>query len=201
MSIFSGSDPRPSQRAAQKAATRERIVDALVAQLVDDAEDLSVGRLADAAGVSVRTVYVHFPDREALLAALDERVNVDLVGQPAYATPEDLATGTGEEFRQASANADVLLAQMRTRLGRELRARSRPDRARRVRASLAPLLDALPPDEADEVLAVFLLLRGADAWKVLHADLGLDADACARAITWTLETLVADLRRRTGVEG
>ena len=46
--------------------------DAFADQLADTGlQDFSVAKMAERAGVSVRTVYHHFPDRDALLDALD----------------------------------------------------------------------------------------------------------------------------------
>lgn len=168
-----------------------------MAQLAGGTGELSIERLAAAVGVSPRTVYVHFPDREALLEALDERVNRVLLYQPDYDSPSDLVAKVADEHRDASAHADLVRAQLRSRVGRQVRARSREERAQRVRAVLAPVLDPLPPEDAQEALSVILLLRGIDAWKVLHDDLGLDGDQVARAIDWALTTLIADLQTRS----
>lgn len=200
MSSATSISERPRQRAAQKAATRERIVDGLVAELTAGERDLSIERLARRVGVSPRTIYVHFRDREELLAALDERVNRQLLVQPEYGDPDGLVAGTAAEFRDASENAELLLAQLRTGLGRELRERSRLERAERVQEALEPLLDGLTADERREALAVILLLRGADAWRALHEDHGLDSEGCARSVAWAMSALIADLRRRSGEE-
>ncbi len=187
-----------SQRARQKAATRERILDGLVVQLAGGTGELSIEQLAAAVGVSPRTVYVHFPDRDALLDAIDERVNRELLLHHDCTTPEELIDATAAEFRDATHHAELLLAQLRGRVGREVRNRSRGERAEQARQALAPVLDGMPENSAREALAVLLLLRGADAWRVLHEDHGLDADGCARAIHWAMSLLVEDLRRQSG---
>lgn len=192
---MSNRSPHTSQRAAQKVATRERILDGLVTLLAGGSGDLSIERLAESVGVSARTVYVHFPDRDSLLGALDERVNRALLHQPEYESPADLIRKTAEEHRDASAKADLVRAQLNSQVGTEIRGRSRRERSDRVRSALAPALAGLPDDEAEERAAIILLLRSIDTWKILHDDLGLDGESTARAVEWAMRTLIGDLER------
>ena len=54
------------KREAQAAATRQAILEAFCAQLLDEGrDDLSPTEAAAAAGCSVRTVHTHFPTRES----------------------------------------------------------------------------------------------------------------------------------------
>lgn len=64
-------DPRPSGR----DATEQRILDATYELLAGGASlaRLSVSRIAEAAGVSRATFYLHFPDKRELVARLAER--------------------------------------------------------------------------------------------------------------------------------
>jgi AcrR family transcriptional regulator len=78
------------------AGTRERILEAVLAALVEGEDDvLNVAAVARRAGVSRQAVYLHFPSRAALGVAavrwLDERERLDAFAAPvaAAATPED----------------------------------------------------------------------------------------------------------------
>src|SRR5690349_2515902 len=63
-------------RAKLQQATRDVIVDALIAQLLESgAYNLTYFALARRSGVSVRTIYRHFPTLEDLLDELSRRVN------------------------------------------------------------------------------------------------------------------------------
>ncbi|MEV6318342.1 TetR/AcrR family transcriptional regulator [Streptomyces sp. NPDC051776] len=64
------SSPRQSRR---KAATRKRIVDAAEELFAIDPEAATVARIADAADVSVATVYQHFVGRDDVHLAVVER--------------------------------------------------------------------------------------------------------------------------------
>src|SRR5215208_5385367 len=59
-----------SHRAAQAAQTREAILDALVRVMARGVAELSMPAVAHEAGVSLRTVYRHFPTKRELLSAL-----------------------------------------------------------------------------------------------------------------------------------
>ena len=64
-------------RARQYASTHQRIYDAAMELFRQDGyEDVSIARLAAAAGVSVPTFYAHFPSKDELIMALPERADV-----------------------------------------------------------------------------------------------------------------------------
>jgi AcrR family transcriptional regulator len=64
-------------RARQYAATHRRIHDAAMRLFGESGyEDVSIARLAAAAGVSVPTFYAHYPSKDDLLMALPDRAEV-----------------------------------------------------------------------------------------------------------------------------
>ncbi len=75
----------------RRAVTREQIVGAVHAMLLDGASfsELSVGRIAERAGVSRATFYLHFSDKRQLLGALAERELTQwrAVAEPLFANP------------------------------------------------------------------------------------------------------------------
>src|SRR5436190_4771353 len=72
-----------SLREQHALATRERILGA-VADLLDhgDAEELTVPAVAEASGVSLRTVYRYYPTREELLEAAGRWSGDELLRHP-----------------------------------------------------------------------------------------------------------------------
>ena len=59
----------PGSRKAQRAATRQRILE-VATQLFDEHGDVRVTELAAACGLSVGALYHHFPSRDDLLVAV-----------------------------------------------------------------------------------------------------------------------------------
>jgi TetR/AcrR family transcriptional repressor of mexCD-oprJ operon len=86
--------PREDRRRRADAERSEaRILDAAVDALAGQ-RDASMGEIARRAGVVRATVYVHFPTREALIAAVTERamsevVDVILAAEPERGDPAD----------------------------------------------------------------------------------------------------------------
>lgn len=66
-------------RVKQTEATREIILDAAHDLIFSDADpnSITIQAIADAAGVSHRTMYRHFDSRQALLAAVGQRMDAD----------------------------------------------------------------------------------------------------------------------------
>lgn len=186
-------------RQEQKRLARERIVDAAAAAIAEHGlADLSVPAVAEAAGVSLRTVYNYFESKDALLRGLGEvaRERVTAMGAidqapemsrigPAVRTnwPLFAALGTlGDAWSVVrisgalargqssigSANTDIDVA-MRTWLAEELGA---------------------DLDEAQRE-ALFVLLRGIVASEAFYRmrQYGVAADEAAEVSAWAFEVL------------
>ena len=69
-----------SLRAEQAELTRKRILDAAVEELsIGGMVSFSTAGVAKRAGISERTIYRHYPDRESLLAGLETaRLNTEM---------------------------------------------------------------------------------------------------------------------------
>jgi hypothetical protein len=62
--------------------------------------------------------------------------------------------------------------------------------------ALAPLTRGLDPAEARRVEAIIAYLHSANAWVMIGDESGLPGDEIRAAVTWAIETLLADVRRR-----
>ena len=72
--------PRKSASQARSRATVDALIEATARILVRDGFDkASTNRIAEAAGVSVGSLYQYFPSKEALVAAVIDRHNRDLM--------------------------------------------------------------------------------------------------------------------------
>ncbi len=148
-----------TNRAAQSLATRERIVEQMIAALADGEEDISVEKLARAAGVSRRTVYQHFPDKRARIEAMDAWIKTQ-VGDPNL-TPEgihDIPDYVSRTVDYILDNPKLAAAQMAPGLSKRLRQR----RKRRIFEGLQnTFLDAgfTKPDSLNLAATIVTTLR------------------------------------------
>ncbi len=168
--------------------TRELILDALIAQLADTGPfEYSMFEVARRAGVSVRTVYRHFADREALFAALAERVSERVgSGGQAESQVESLTELPQQLFARFEAEAALVRAQLSTSLDTHERA-GQVERLARAIDERLPDLDAGTRARA---LAIFSSLLSAGVWSRMKSELGLAGEESGRAVSWALRVLL-----------
>ena len=179
--------------------TRSSIVGALLALLDDGVLSPTAAQIAERAGVSVRSVFQHFSDLEALyedLAAAQRERVAPLIA--AVERPDGLderivalVRGRAELFetitpvRHAVAGRAVGSPALRGRLA-ELAATLRTQ----VHDQFAPELRALPAGRRAEVLSVLDLLCSFESWDRLRVVQGLERSAAERALRTALRTLL-----------
>jgi AcrR family transcriptional regulator len=96
---------RPKQRRAQE--TVGAVLDAVVRVLKKHGiEGVTTNRIADAAGVSIGSVYQYFPDKQAIFRALHDR-HVDQISRLIESRLVDHAASSLEEFVRALIGALV----------------------------------------------------------------------------------------------
>lgn len=184
-------------------STRRAILDALAHVIVEStAFGFSVQEVAKRAGVTHRTVYNHFPTREALGEALADYVEERLAGlgpAPDVQLPsvQRFADMVGQLYyglatQEVHARAYVMLMMANRRPARLTRARSR-------RLEEAVARDVVPPDglSAVELSAVIRMFASSTGWHTLTEHLGLSTEQAATAATWATRTLVGALEVRS----
>jgi AcrR family transcriptional regulator len=161
-------------------------------------QDFNMPALARKAGVALRTLYRYFPTKDALVddlaVWLDDQISVRPPGRPI--TAETLARSAEATFPQFDENEMVLLAQWATRAGRALRERGRERRREIYRAALEEVTCNLSKAEARDALAVIGYLLSSWTWKTFREEYGMTGVQSGKAVSWAINTLVADLRRR-----
>ena len=116
-------------RQEQAQQTRARILEALIDQVGRGQEEFSIAEVARAARVSVRTVYQHFPNREAqieaMIGVLDKRLTNGETGPKSVAEIPAMAERL---IRHAANHMAEVRAQTASGIAREVRARRRKKR-------------------------------------------------------------------------
>ena len=193
---------RPSGNTRQR--TRRAILEAMVDVILEtDGIGFSVQAVADRAGVTHRTIYNHFPTREALCDAFSDHVD-ELLGASA---------GWTEEPAWSLASLPMIVEGLyRTLALRDRHARAyvmlmignrRPMSTWRKRSLMAEKLIAreqagripLTPRQVTAVIRMFVSTMG---WHLLTEQCGLSTDEAAAASAWATRTLLdAAIAKRT----
>ena len=187
---------RSSLRDQQVDLTRELIMRAFQELLQNDHPDaITYPQVAEAAGVSLRTVYRYFPTRADLLqsAAAWFREFTDGLRWDDQRTVRDMAGASPELGRLFDEHTNVF----RALADHEL---EEPRRAA-VAAAIAEVSGNLPREEARRAEAILAHIRSGGAWLLLHDHYGLDGEAIVAALDWAASTLLEDLRRRNEAAG
>jgi AcrR family transcriptional regulator len=188
----------------QRVRTRNAILDAH-ADVIAEAGGLefSIQQVADRAGVTHRTVYNHFPTREALRDGLAERVE-ELLGatgrrRPDAGTPslESLAPMVAESYALFESCAPAVRASVILTLasrGPTQLAKRRTDAFRKILKQGLPANARVPADEATAAVRMFLSTIG---WHVLTEHLGLSPTKAAATAEWAIRVLLDSAARET----
>ena len=176
--------------------TRKRILDAAAA-LINEDGDFVVAQVAKRAGVSVRTVYHHFPDREVMLDALGEWLAEEL-GYPLPEWPKDLASFADQTVSMAerlSADEDKLRVFFSTSVGQDARRQARARRLEHLRhlahAELEGVVDA---ETAERAAVIIHQLASSRTWLAIKDEAGFDISEAAEAIGWAIRALVQSVK-------
>jgi AcrR family transcriptional regulator len=186
-----------SLREQHSLATRERIFEA-VADLLEhgDTEELTVPAVAEASGVSLRTIYRYYPTREELLEAAGRWIGDELLRHP---YPRDL-DGVADLYQAGARDFDkrpgLVRALAFSHLGQRVRVYRRRERLETIGRALRAELTELSEPELQRGEAVLAYLHNMLAYTTLREENGLSGAEIGEAIGWAIRTLIADLRKR-----
>jgi AcrR family transcriptional regulator len=187
--------PTTDLRQRQLDLARVAIFDALRRHLeAGDADTVSMDDLAKEAGVSRRTLYRYFPNRDELLAAAGTWIRDDVLQLPI----EIGEAGIAASFRTAAArlneNPRLARALLRTETGRAVRAGYRSKRVDAIKLALRRDVPGLSGRALEKAAAVLAYLCSSNAWITIQDDAGIDASSAQAAVTWAIDALLAQLR-------
>jgi AcrR family transcriptional regulator len=186
-----------SLRDEQAAAVRERILSA-VAELVEhgELEDLTMPDVADASGISLRTIYRYYPTREKLVEAAGRWIGDELMRHQYPRTLDEVADLFEAGCPDFDKRPGLVRALALSRLGRRIRGYRRRERLGAISRALRDELPAAPQAQLRRAEAVLAYLHNMLAYTTLREENGLDGEEIGRAIGWAIRTLVDDLRRQ-----
>jgi AcrR family transcriptional regulator len=192
----------PTLRDEHVAATRQRIVDAVIALMTEEhPAALSVPAVARRAGVSVATVYRHFPNKEQLLDAV-AFIGTDVVRPGPIDSLDDLEEFTTANNHHVQPYLPMIRAQFATEVGQDVRRRRLAPRVEAARALLAKEGIEVDAPEGERLVRLALTLLSSITLIELTSNHGLGVDEASREMTWAVQSLVAvtrtEQRRRTG---
>ncbi len=154
------------RRERKKAQTRQSLADHALRLFLERGFDaVTVAEIADAADVSVSTLFAHFPSKEALVFARDESIEAALVsavrdrppGTPVLEALRDRLTGAPDGAPAGPARELVELVGRTPALADHLD-RMRVRHARALAAAIAQETGGDPDDVRLQALARFVVL-------------------------------------------
>jgi AcrR family transcriptional regulator len=186
---MSGARPYNSPlREAQADATRELVLDAAIDLLADEGADaLSHRAVARRAEVSAPTVQRHFPNNEALVRGIDERLterlgvaHTSLDGDQVLAALRTIYVGMEREERAMRAYLNAPAS----------RAFGRKQRRGFITSAFSPRLATLGEEDRHKVLAAIQLFMSGSTWQHLREVWDLRGEEAAHVCHWAMCALI-----------
>lgn len=180
-------------RAQQAEETRERILDATGRVMAGGLAFVSIPAVAREAGVSVPTIYRHFPTKHDLLTAIYphamRREGLDEVVVPT--SMDELRHGLRAHFERTDSLGDLARAVMASPASDEVRRLSMPRRLaafRQVADSIEP-----KPSKADRerIARLLVILTASSALRMWRDQLGSSVEEAADDVDWVLRAITS----------
>jgi AcrR family transcriptional regulator len=187
-------------RTVRAERTRQALVDALLALLYEGQLQPTAERIAARAGVSERSLFQHFADREALYQAVAvqqyERIvpTLDPI-DPSLPLPERIDAFVVQRGRLLETVTPVRRAALLLEPESEVVAgwlqSTRGQKAEEVERVFRPELDSADQTERRVLLAALVAASAWTAWEGLRAHQGLSEERSRAAMRATLSALLA----------
>lgn len=191
-----GEDLRRKRSEVSRQAIRDAVTELLVTQ---HPSALSIPAVAEAAGVSVRTVYRYFPTKQDLLedvAEIHQRRADEIVNNR-----EDLYNNSGRYLEALWTDFEHDLPAVRAQHLSPLGADLRRTRMEQTKAGLDVRLDKAFPDVGEEDRAdlsdVVMMIMSSSAFLDFHTRLGRSGPDAARLAWWAVRAI----QKQFGADG
>jgi AcrR family transcriptional regulator len=201
--VPTGRDASPAAeidgRRERTTKTRQAIVDAVIALQEEGVARASAAQIAERAGLSARSIFVHFPNQEALTLAVMDEIGRRHLGDVVTRTPPgSFEERLGRFVARRAALLDRLSAYRRSAAMLTSPSGDVLERRKSVRlllrdevqAIFAPELRALPRKEAALVLNALGVACESEAWDTLRHAYALDEAEARRVLAATMRRLL-----------
>ena len=182
--------PQSNLRERNAAATRESVMRAIVELLENEPFDrVTMPAIAEEAGISLRTLYRYYPDRETLALELGRWVDANLLHTGLPTTPSEVAS----QMEEVGARFEEHVQLIRALVGATDNSERSPRRGERLAAIEAALAEAtadLEEGTRRRLVAVVQLLASAPAWLTLRDEGGLGGAESGAALAWAIRALL-----------
>ncbi|MGB3438841.1 MAG: helix-turn-helix domain-containing protein [Actinophytocola sp.] len=181
-------------RTRRAERTREAIIDAHMALILDGDLQPTARRVAERAGVSLRTLWGHFKDLEALFAAAGQKtLRIQYADFHPIPPDQPLADRIEQFCRQRAHMLEVIAgasraAQIRLPYSKQLRV-NRAHHNERLRAEIAELFTEEVAGD-DDLLSALVVATTWPAWMGSRDDLGLSVEQAATVMHRTVTALL-----------
>jgi AcrR family transcriptional regulator len=179
-------------RTARRLENRQRILDAALELIAEGDEEVSSEAIAERAGVSVRSVYNHFPSARHLIAGMYERgaeqVRPLLDEMPSPADPFGERVHRWIRLR-CTIQERIAAVRWRALVAEERHPELQPELAALRKAHKAEVRRLLPEVTDDRARAAIVALTDSLSWRALRHHQGLSFDAACDAIEETIRRL------------
>ena len=186
---------------ARSNLVRERVLDG-VFEVLAAGDDLTFAKVATAAGVPERTIYRHFPSKEALHAAIWSWANERMGFTGPFPTDE---AGYVALVRTAHPGFERLAPVIRELLaskdGLAVRLTANDQRRESALAAVGSAVPGLDAADEQRVAATLQLLTSAATWQTLHDYWGMDGEEAGETAALAIELLLAGARARVEAAG
>jgi AcrR family transcriptional regulator len=184
-------------RAKQAQATRSHILASVRTMLEQDPHSsLGFDELADVSGVNRRTIFRHFPTKEALLEEFWADINASLGVRFWPEREEDLTRLPPALFASLDKIEGIVRAAHASGTGREMRLQANRERQRAFRNSLKKVAAEMEPKLARRLEALVQLLFSATAWQTMRDYWGLSGREAGEAAAWAIAVLLDAARHQ-----
>ena len=189
---------RMKSRAEQVAKNDQKIMDA-TAQLWLEVpfQELTLEKVAEKSGVTVRTILRKYGSKEGLLNACIENDGDRFTGERMKVTPGDLPgildALLAEYEWMGDANIRMLTVEYEYPVTAKILRKARAIHRKWCERAFGPFLPENSEDSYETVLSAFITSTEFYLWKLLRKDLGKSPDQTRQIFLFTLESLVKNL--------